>query len=581
MKVELRRLALAFVVLAGCGGDDKGGLPDAPGSAQLIVEPADLTITVVDGQAVMQPYTATLVALDGSRRDITDEASFSIDSGYGTFSAATLSVTGNGSGPTRVYAVADGVTGDTGLTVHVRRTVVDPSAPPDAPTLFEDATEDPAIAPLIAYPADNILVPPNLGQFDVHWRNPTGTNNNLFRVQLTNEYVDIRLYTTGLDPQNPQPFWTVFQPDTWYPIASSRRQLTLTVSGLDTANPATKGTAAAQHVDVTNENAQGGVYYWSTTTSSIWRYDIARPDVPPEPYFPVDNQPSTCMGCHALSRDGSKLALTLDGAFGRGAVYDVAQQTPLLTTATQPYWNFATFDASATRLVTIENGQMYLRTIDGTILAGPLPSVNGTDGITHPELSPDDSRLVSVDFPLGQDYYAQRGSITIRSFDSATNTFGAPTTLVPFEAATNLSSCYPSFSPDGQWIVFTRTTDHSYDHPSARTWVIKADGSMPPIELATANTATPNLTSSWARWVPFGQTFGEDDEPLFYLTFSTKRPFGVRIPNGGRPQIWMTPFFPARAAMGLDPTGPAFRVPFQDVNTANHIAQWTQAIVIE
>jgi hypothetical protein len=67
---------------------------------------------------------------------------------------------------------------------------------------------------------------------------------------------------------------------------------------------------------------------------------------------------------------------------------------------------------------------------------------------------------------------------------------------------------------------------------------------------------------------------------MFYLTFSSKRAFGVRL-AGGRPQIWMTPVFPARAAAGGDPSGKAFRVPFQDLATSNHIAQWTQAVVTQ
>ena len=42
----------------------------------------------------------------------------------------------------------------------------------------------------------------------------------------------------------------------------------------------------------------------------------------------------------------------------------------------------------------------------------------------------------------------------------------------------------------------------------------------------------------------------------------------------------MAPFFPDRAAAGMDPTGPAFRVPFQDIATTNHIAQWTEVVVV-
>ncbi len=138
---------------------------------------------------------------------------------------------------------------------------------------------------------------------------------------------------------------------------------------------------------------------------------------------------------------------------------------------------------------------------------------------------------------------------------------------------------YPSYSPDGQWIVFTRTTGQSYDDPTAETWVIKADGSMPPIQLARSNLAGA-LTNSWARWVPFAQTFGPDKRPLFYLSFSSTRPFGVELPAGGRPQIWMAPFFPDLALAGMDPSGPAFRLPFQNSAAGNHVAQWAQSVVL-
>jgi hypothetical protein len=42
----------------------------------------------------------------------------------------------------------------------------------------------------------------------------------------------------------------------------------------------------------------------------------------------------------------------------------------------------------------------------------------------------------------------------------------------------------------------------------------------------------------------------------------------------------MAPFFPDKALAGQDPTGPAFRMPFQLLESGNHIAQWTQAVVI-
>jgi len=565
--------------VAGCGSSDGAHhLADAP-SAQLIIQPPDLTVTIVNDAVVTQAYTAHLIDGSGRDTDVTAETTFAThDPAYGSFAGATLSVTGQGAGPTRIDATARGVTGDAGLVVYVKKTIVAPSGPADAPTLFASATEDPALAPTIAYPLDRILVPPNLGQFDVHWRNNTaaGATNNLFEVTMANQYVDVRLYTTGLDEPNPQPFWTVYQPETWYPIASTRQQLALRVAGLDTAKPATKGTAASQHVDVTNENTKGGIYYWTTSgLAGIWRYDVSTPKVAPTPYFADSARPANCMGCHTLSRDGSKMAMTFDTGHGPGAIFNVADRARLDTTHSN--WDFATFDATATKLVTAESSQLYLRALDGSQLAGPLPPVTPGYLATHPELSPDNTKLVSVEFNGGYAAQAYNGAIVIRSFDAAANTFGTPTTLVPYAA--NTANWYPSFSPDGQWIVFTRTTSYSYNDATAETWLVKADGSQPPVQLATAN-LTGNLTNSWARWVPFAQTFGADNETIFYLTFSSQRAFGVRLPQG-RPQIWMTPVFPARAAAGHDPSGNAFRVPFQDVATSNHIAQWTQAVVVQ
>jgi len=41
----------------------------------------------------------------------------------------------------------------------------------------------------------------------------------------------------------------------------------------------------------------------------------------------------------------------------------------------------------------------------------------------------------------------------------------------------------------------------------------------------------------------------------------------------------MASFYPARAEAGMEPSLPAFRLPFQDLATSNHIAQWTEKVV--
>ncbi len=571
---------LALAVTA-CGPSKGRGDGDAmPAVPTISVTPADLTVAVIDGAAVTQAYAATLTATDGTQTDVTNMVSFATsDASFGNWTGPSLSVTGGGAGPTSVVAtlldaMGNATMGSTTLTVTVSGSRNDGTGvPADPGSLFGGATESPGSAPAIAYPADNILVPPNLGEFDVHWTDSTG--NDLFEISLQNQYVDLKIYKAGTGPS-----FTTYTPTEWYSLASAHSPLTLTVSGLKQAAPATKGTATPQTVAVTNEVVNGGVYYWTTEPSQgVYRYDMSTPQTPPASYFPAGANPTPCIGCHDLSRDGTKMALTLDSGNGRGTIFNVADSSVLVPYDTNPqYWTFATFNIDATKLVTVFEGQMVLRTTAGGAVITSLPNTSGFLA-THPEMSPDGTQLANVETTNDfYDFQVSDGSIVTRSYDDASGTFGAIKMLVP--NATGASNYYPSWSPDGQWIVFTRTTGNSYNDPSAEVWIIKSDGSMPPIQLALADLpGNPTmLTNSWARWAPFAQSSGSNSEPLFYLTFSTTRPFGVR-PTGGT-QIWMAPFFPDRAAAGMDPSGPAFHMPFQLLTTSNHIAQWTEQVVV-
>ncbi len=148
---------------------------------------------------------------------------------------------------------------------------------------------------------------------------------------------------------------------------------------------------------------------------------------------------------------------------------------------------------------------------------------------------------------------------------------------------------FPSWSPDGLWIMFNRgdnLVDGAYDNRNASLWVVKSDGGTP-IQLAAANFAAGGLTNSWGRWAPFAQTVGAARDPIFWITVSSKRDFGVRRMNSievdeknKTPQIWMAPFFTAQATAGQDPSAAAFRLPFQNLTSNNHIAQWTERAVV-
>ena len=72
---------------------------------------------------------------------------------------------------------------------------------------------------------------------------------------------------------------------------------------------------------------------------------------------------------------------------------------------------------------------------------------------------------------------------------------------------------------------------------------------------------------------------------LVWLTFSSTRQYGLRSPPPSTaPEeavastlIWMVGVDPG--AGGSDPSYSAFCLPFQDVTTSNHIAQWAKYFI--
>jgi hypothetical protein len=89
------------------------------------------------------------------------------------------------------------------------------------------------------------------------------------------------------------------------------------------------------------------------------------------------------------------------------------------------------------------------------------------------------------------------------------------------------------------------------------------------------------VQNSFPKWAPF--TFQRDSEfasALQWITFSSSRRYGLRTaPDPSYTLIWMAAVEPGKALGGADPSWPAFALPFQDVTTDNHTAQWAEAIV--
>jgi hypothetical protein len=84
------------------------------------------------------------------------------------------------------------------------------------------------------------------------------------------------------------------------------------------------------------------------------------------------------------------------------------------------------------------------------------------------------------------------------------------------------------------------------------------------------------LTNTYPKWSPFIFHLDEQHQVL-WTTFSSKRRYGL-YPDRGMLYIWMVAVDPGLAGLG-DASSAAFCLPFQALDTSNHIAQWTTAAV--
>lgn len=574
------RLALLVLSLAACGASADDDTDAGAGEAQsLQITPADAEFTVVNGAAVEQEYTVMATYASGETIDVTDSVSLSVDNALvGSFLSDVFKASGVAGGASVVRASLGEQTAETGITVLLETERVDEGAPADAADLFDGATEDALLAPSLVYPDDRTYLPPNLGDFEMHWTSAAQTD--LYEVSLTSEYSSLRFFTIADASAGA---FANFTPDEWQTIGESARgnDIEFQVRALNTASPATLGSSAARTAKLTDTNVEGGIYYWASggaaLAGGVYRHDMSRPGESAEAFYTTAETPSSrCVACHVLSRDGDKMAVTYDGGNGAGSIVDVATKTPLLATDRTFEWNFAAFEPSGDRIVTVRQGVLSLRDVASGEVVNTVPT-GGT--ASHVDFAATGDKIVyaAVAAPSA-DWSFSGGSIVVQSFEPGSAMWGTPVTLYQPPAGTN--AYYPSFSPDGEWVVFNQSATTSYDAATAELYVMRADGSSEPLRLDSPNVMS-GLTNSWARWAPFVQELrptGETPEQFFWLTFSSKRAFGVRL-GQGTPQLWMTPFFPARAASGTDPSGPAFRLPFQELGTNNHIAQWTTRVV--
>ena len=604
----------------GSGGTTGGNRPTG-----LTISPASATLTVTSGSPMpTQQYTVTGM-VNGASQDLTSQATYSaLPLGIVTVSSDGLATaTGAMGGLVIVTASLGSASVTASLTVQINTAVVDPGmtgmVPGDASTRFTTTTNDASRAPQLVYPNDNVLFPPNVSGIEVHFQ--PGANNTLFEVGFSGPLATVKSYIRCVTPTGIT--GCIYQPDPklWTSVAAphaGQGPVTLVVRGTDD-NGSSVGASQTFHMQFAKDPVMGALYYWNTSGSTaIMRWDFGNTSATaPTAYLtPANTDGTTCVGCHALSPDGTKVVATAGGqGDGRLLLWDVSTNMALQPFPLQQHSQFESWNAQGTQFVGVygdgnpgSKGPSNLMLFDGT--SGAMTSTINLGGLRadHPDWSKNASTTPTIVFTSVDATAAttdQRPSMGgIDYVQQANGTWGSPQTLVASQLGKN--RYYPAISPDGDLVIYDESTctngtpkmgqaaDLSCDadsDPTATMFLTSISG-MAPIALTNANmpgvadNGNLVLTNSYPKWAPFVQSLDEMHK-LIWVTFSSTRQYGLRSPspntfdpdeNSTDELLWM--FAIILGPTGTDPSYAAFCLPFQDITTGNHIAQWTQTYVI-
>jgi hypothetical protein len=615
----------------------------APGGSQTLtalrITPANATITVAAGQVQTQAFRA-LGTFEGNptEQDITDRTVFYVPDRYlvggfpadggATFSTRLPSLPSDppqqGGVVTVQASAANGdasvVSATTSLTVQLVGSVSAATAPlasppiPDNPQTLFAGTPDAAFSPSLVYPNDGVMLPPNLRQLEIHWLPVTGAT--LYEVAFESATADIRYYTrcaAAAADFDPGSCALLLDDQTYGYVSASNSGLgPVALSVRATDEQGKLGASQQFSLEFAENSVDGAVYYWNATATSIMRFDFGSLQTAPEQYLAPGDIPNNyaCVGCHALSRDGTKMLASLDNSFNAKLLFvgDVKAKTltyngALAANAPNNRILIGSFAPDGSSFVanappgdtTVANADHKLFFHDGT--TGVRSSnVELPFAVANPNWSPDGKSIamtaIANNFTSNQ---MHGGSIAVMNSDGAGG-WAAPITVVPSAAGKNRYTA--SFLPDSASLLYNESVDDgsatgdSYADPSAKVWAVQAQAGASPVWLANADKPGVNdgqstlLMDTFARPTPF-ETVHRGGK-LFWFTFSSQRRAGLRSrfthasAVGDPPTqelLWMVALDPAKVQEGQDGSYPAFFLPFQDMHTSNHMAQWTEKLV--
>jgi hypothetical protein len=575
----------------------------ATGLKTIAISPATTSVSITYSATLPttnQAFTAQGTFMDGSTSDVTSCLGWSTSSS----SFATISQTGafstGAAGQFTVTGTSDGVTATAVITIMLTGTATSGNVT----TTDLDGTPS-GTAPTIAYPFDKALFPFHFGDLAFQMV-PSSASQTEARIAFQGDAISLNLYApcTPIAGAAIAGACSVAIPANLEASLAGASEATNLTETVRLAAPG--GTNLTESSPISARWASnplpGTIYYWSTPpmgnsgASEVIRLNLETPGTPPEVFITQDDlipfgqisatsgSPLTggsqCIGCHAISQDGTKLGVTIGGAAvnmepdgkpggGDGswfALMDVANKTPISARIVNDMSQFlqtgfaeiTTFSNTGDNMVQELQGQLFLRTADANLTStGPLFASMTSESLTEPYWSYKGDLLTFASWVptgvLNADPEDRNGNeiigAQIWTSPVTGTTFGTPTLLVP--RSPGLTEYYPTVSEDSQLIAFDESSCSgpsspngdgygqspcdSYDDPSAHLRLVSASGgtavNLDNASQRTSGWPTANTwTVSWPRFAPPApsgtppSTF--QGKTLYWLAFSSRLPYG-------------------------------------------------------
>jgi hypothetical protein len=574
--------------LDGSSGD--GGAVDGHvrNLVSVAVMPAMATLNAVDGAMPTQAFMVVATYDDGSTSPLPNGVWSSTAPVVGTINRTTGLYTAGGvvAGRSTITVMINGMMATGTVDVNVTRTVVDTGTPADAATHFAAGVttmNDPAQAATLLYPLDHARMPENVYPADIQWSG--GAMNDIYQVRMDAPGVTVRAYV--LNSGGGFGFHWASTRDAWRALAESAPDMdvTIAVDRWDSSSN-TVFTGTARTIQFANASIRGAIYYWDLGQGRIQRINgdgSGRVNFMPNPPADPSSPGNQCVACHAISRDGRRMAAELWGGNSPSAIFDLTGDTtasppPMIVQPGVTTFLSASFSADNSRLVGNVGNSLFL--IDGNTGA-TIPSTLPTASSANPAWSPDNMHIAYVtNTNMGWGVDFTTGDLAIidvlggDQFSAPVQILGATSTGGPPVIAR------PSWSPDSHLIAFQHGV-HSrsfQDNPTpggppifqpARVEMVTRDGNLS-YSMDALNGGDSN--SFYPTFSPF------DAGGYFWLAFFSTRDYGnaqVGTAGSGRRQLWVAAVSDAPNG-GVDPSSVPYWLPQQNVADQNMAAFWTQ-----